>query len=660
MVGGEVGRRQDRVDQAGRGQQRRVGELAGAPDRRPASVRSSHRYRRSNWSSSSGRSPVGRPARRCRSSRSARQAERDRLRRSGCGGSGCAPAPPSRPRGRRASRHSASIVRYSSSASSRRPRLYRRGVAAGAHLERAWRSSAGSTSRSAARSAARSPARSRRSALAWSAARRSSPTTPLAPSASSTASTTGRYCSAATANSSGTRGQPPRHRQLQGASPLRHPARPGPPRGSGRGGTAPPRAPRAPPPAGPRRGRAPAAARPRPPARRSRPAAGASSARPPRHAIASTSCRDARRHRRRRRAAEQPGDLGPAAGARARPPSSHCHPAAVGGQHAVAAQRVEQLHGLVRVAARVRLDQPSTRPAAVGRSACSMSATIVDEARPRQVVQPQVPHPGLVDASATAAPPADAPRPVVVAVRAHQQQARRPAPRSARRSTTAERRPPRPLQVVDEHHHRPLAARRPRAARPRPLRCARACAGQRIARIGRHRRAAPRTPAPPAVSRPALGPTARQDPLADLRPAQAPARPSSTPAQRAERLMDRVELQIAPVLVELAGHEPAVAARSRTGRSSIDQRRLADPRRAADQHAATPARQRLLERRLQRRHLRVAPHQPRRRQQPQRNVALADAQARRRACRRRAAARGRGPGRPRSGSGCPAPSPADA
>ena len=89
--------------------------------------------------------------------------------------------------------------------------------------------------------------------------------------------------------------------------------------------------------------------------------------------------------------------------------------------------------------------------------------------------------------------------------------------------------------------------------------------------------------------------------------------------------MSRVELQVAPVLVELAGDEPAPLARHDRPQL-VDQRRLADPGRAADQHAAAAARQRPLERLLQRRHLRVAAHQPRRREQPQRDVVLADAQ----------------------------------
>jgi hypothetical protein len=94
------------------------------------------------------------------------------------------------------------------------------------------------------------------------------------------------------------------------------------------------------------------------------------------------------------------------------------------------------------------------------------------------------------------------------------------------------------------------------------------------------------------------------------------------PTQRAKRLMNGVELQIAAVLIELAGHEPAVPVGHHRPQL-INQRRLTHPRRAADQHAATPPRQRVLERCPQRRHLVVASHQARRRQQPQRNIVLA-------------------------------------
>ena len=106
-------------------------------------------------------------------------------------------------------------------------------------------------------------------------------------------------------------GQPPRHRQLQGASPLRVQPAQDRPRGCGRGGTAPPVAPRAPSPAGPRPARAPAAAPPRPPARRSRSAA--RSARPARPGRPSPppAARDARRQGLDPRR-QQPGQLGPA------------------------------------------------------------------------------------------------------------------------------------------------------------------------------------------------------------------------------------------------------------------------------------------------------------------------------------------------------------
>ena len=97
------------------------------------------------------------------------------------------------------------------------------------------------------------------------------------------------------------------------------------------------------------------------------------------------------------------------------------------------------------------------------------------------------------------------------------------------------------------------------------------------------------------------------------------------PAQCAKRLIDWVEFQVAPVGIGLACHEPAIAARHHRPQL-IGQHRLPDPWRPADQYPTAPACQGILERRAQRRHLAVAPHQPRRRQQPQRNVLLADLQ----------------------------------
>ena len=215
-----------------------------------------------------------------------------------------------------------------------------------------------------------------------------------------------------------------------------------------------------------------------------------------------------------------------------------------------------------------------------------------DQARPGQVVQPQVPHPGLV------APPGQRRRQrmrrvhVAVAVGAHQQQALDRL-LAQHQVDEAERRAPGPLQVIDEHHHRPF----PRGDRPqhrhgRPLRPH--LRGQRIARIGRHRQQR-RELRHRRGQQARVRPDRRQDPLADL--GQLVLRlGQQQPAQRAERLIDRVELQIPPVLVELAGHEPAVPAGHHRPQL-IDQRRLAHPRRPADQHPAAPARQRLLERR---------------------------------------------------------------
>ena len=288
-VGDEVGRRQDRVDQAGRGEQRRVGdvrpgqivggvgvvqppvqvvelvvELGGEPvggRDGDAAARAATRMPRADRLGEAV--PVGQAAhlhrRRVRA-----LASRSGTARRSCGTP--RPPPPGAPgctarRGGRCAPRSAWRSRPGRSAAARPP-------------------------------AARSPARSPRSTPPGRRRAAAAPPPDAAPPASSTASTTGRYCSAATANNSGTAGQPPRHRQLQGASPLRVQPAPGPPRGCGRGETAPPRAPRAPPPAGPRRGRAPARCSTTPAGSPVAVCSTLSSARPPRHAIASTICRD--------------------------------------------------------------------------------------------------------------------------------------------------------------------------------------------------------------------------------------------------------------------------------------------------------------------------------------------------------------------------------
>ncbi len=297
------------------------------------------------------------------------------------------------------------------------------------------------------------------------------------------------------------------------------------------------------------------------------------------------------------------------------------------GQHAVAAQRVEQLQRLIRIAMRVRgdhLGQARRRR----RVHVEHLRSHGDKTRDGQVCQPQVPHSGLFT------PPGHHRcqwmRWVQLAfpVRAHQQQAVHRL-LAQHQVDGAEWRAPRPLQVIDEHHHRPFPrGDRPQQPRCRPLRPD--PRGQRIPRIGRHRQQR-RELRQHRGQQARVRPNRRQDPPADL--GQLLLRlGQQQPAQRAKRLMNRVELQVPPVLVELARHEPALPAGHHRPQL-IDQRRLTHPRRAADQHPPAPARRRVIERRLQRRHLVIAAHQPRRRQQPQRNITLADPQPTRRRAR---------------------------
>ena len=139
---------------------------------------------------------------------------------------------------------------------------------------------------------------------------------------------------------------------------------------------------------------------------------------------------------------------------------------------------------------------------------------------------------------------------------------------------------------------------------------------------------APRTPAPSRQqTRVRDRPPPRSAPAA--RPAHLPARPAAadptreTPDKMPSNSRSRRYWSNLP-----ATNQPSLPVT--TGRSCIDQRRLAHPRRAADQHTATSSRQRILERRLQRRHLVVAADQPRR-PQPQRNIMLTDPRCARRA-----------------------------
>ena len=90
-----------------------------------------------------------------------------------------------------------------------------------------------------------------------------------------------------------------------------------------------------------------------------------------------------------------------------------------------------------------------------------------------------------------------------------------------------------------------------------------------------------------AAAMPALGPSPRR-----MRSRSAATSSSgsanSTSSQRAKRLMHAVKFQVTTVLIELAGHEPAVAGRHDRPQL-IDQRGLAHPGSATDEHSGAPA-----------------------------------------------------------------------
>ena len=137
-----------------------------------------------------------------------------------------------------------------------------------------------------------------------------------------------------------------------------------------------------------------------------------------------------------------------------------------------------------------------------------------------------------------------------------------------------ERRAARPLQIVDEHDERAFGGGdRPQQLHGVPLRpylC-----GQRIPGIRRHSEQRGEL-GHDRGREPGVGAERLQDPPAKLRQLVLRLR-QQQPAQGAEHLIDPVELEVAPVLVELARHEPAVAARD--GRPQlVDERRLADAR----------------------------------------------------------------------------------
>jgi len=220
---------------------------------------------------------------------------------------------------------------------------------------------------------------------------------------------------------------------------------------------------------------------------------------------------------------------------------------------------------------------------------------------------------------------------VTVPVRADQQQALDRL-LAQHQVDEAERGAPRPLQVIQEYHDRPfLRGDRPQRRRGRPLHPG--LRGQRIPRLRRHPQQC-RELRQHRGQQARARPRRRHDLVAE--PRQLTIRlGQQQSAQRPERLVSRVELQVPAVGVELAGHEPAVTAGHRRPQL-VDQRRLAHPGRPVHQHPAALARRRAGERGLQRRYLLLAPGQPRQRQQPHRDITLADPEhSRWRICARR-------------------------
>ena len=207
-----------------------------------------------------------------------------------------------------------------------------------------------------------------------------------------------------------------------------------------------------------------------------------SSARPPRHAIASTSCPRRRRQcARHAPPAARPPQTGPDSPYRRLVPLPHSGRRR---QHTVATQHIKQLHRLIRIAGRMRadhLDQTRRR----GRLHASFSATIVTRARHRQVDQPQVLSPRPVHAMGTAAPPADAPHPRPPRGRRPPAAGPRPAPRSAPgRRRRAGVRPAhcRSSTNTTSGRFREATAR----STATPSRCARTCAVSDPPASGRH------------------------------------------------------------------------------------------------------------------------------------------------------------------------------
>ena len=340
-----------------------------------------------------------------------------------------------------------------------------------------------------------------------------------------------------------------------------------------------------------------------------------SSARPPRQAIASTIRRDAA-GKASPRAASSPATSDWPRCVRTTA-SSHRQPAVVAvskPSRRSALSNSTVSYGFPLVCGLIA----SARPAAAAESACSISATIAAEAGQGQVVQPKLPHAGLV-------PPARQRMRrvhIVFAVGAHEQQA---VDRlfAGHEVDKAERRAPRPLQVVEEHHQWTLARRdRPQNLRgrsPRPH-----LGGQWVARFGRHRQQR-REFRRHRAQQTRVRADRRQDPLPDRGQARRPARPATVgPARETpdspRRTRDpagtgrtcRPRTSHAARSPPTAAHRPAPSCRP-----------PARPRTSTPRHRPASASANAS---VERRHLLLAAYQPRRRQQPQGNITLADSQ----------------------------------
>ena len=299
---------------------------------------------------------------------------------------------------------------------------------------------------------------------------------------------------------------------------------------------------------------------------------------------------------------------------------SQRHPVGVAASDALAAQRVEQLHRLVRVAAGVRCDRLG-QLAGRARGPRAASRRPGRPAGHGQVVQLQVRARRSARATATSAPSAGG---------SHRRRPRGSAPTSSSPSIGSS-----PSSDVERSRAgccRPTAGRRrtnttgrcgDAAARriSTAMRCARTCAvsgspgsggtPSSAANSGSPRRPCRRSDRVPRSIRSRTAASSSSGSASSSRPSARNAwwTPSNSRSRRYWSNLPATNQPSRPVT---------------TGRSSSTSAVLPTPGApptSTPRHSPGP---RGLERRLQRRHLAVAAHQPRRRQQPQRDVPLAD------------------------------------